>query len=151
MSGDIQRVKGNMGESDSNRLFRFISENEGLSVQRISEKLGWAQSKTNRTLSVLERKEWIVRRVFSTAQPMTAVKQDERIQLLKDKPNDLPYLSALIRVYLSSLRIALYLRRNALVEKFLLSDPQPILPSRQLRELVAGAEGALSKLCTPGG
>lgn len=81
----MQRVKGIMEESDSNRLFRFISENQGMSVQKISEKFGWTKSKTNRVLSGLERKEWIVKRVFSAAQPMIAVKQDGRIRLLRGK------------------------------------------------------------------
>ena len=81
----MQRVNRNAVESDSNRLFRFISENQGLSVDKISEKLCWTKSKTNRILSLLERKEWIVKRVFSAAQPMMAVKQDERIQLFSDK------------------------------------------------------------------
>jgi division protein CdvB (Snf7/Vps24/ESCRT-III family) len=74
-----------MAESDSSRLFQFISENEGLSVQKISEKLGWTKNKTNRMLSVLERKQWIVKRVFSAAQPRIKVKRDEEIQLLNDK------------------------------------------------------------------
>jgi DNA-binding IclR family transcriptional regulator len=53
----MQQIKRKMRESDSNRLFRFISENQGLSAQRISEKLGWTKSKTNRLLSVLEGKQ----------------------------------------------------------------------------------------------
>jgi len=151
VSGDIQRVKRNMGESDSNRLFRFISENQGLSVQRISEKLGWTQSKTKRMLSVLERKEWIVRRVFSTAQPMTAVKQEERIQVLRDKFTKLvawknrlqarekelfgKCVSAQIEGYSETAKI--YANQCAEIRKII--------------RLVAGAEGALSKLSTPGG
>jgi division protein CdvB (Snf7/Vps24/ESCRT-III family) len=81
----MQPVKGKTADSDSNRLFRFISENQGLSVQKISEKFGWTTNKTNRMLNVLERKEWIVKRVFSAAQPRMVVKQDERIRLLSDK------------------------------------------------------------------
>jgi division protein CdvB (Snf7/Vps24/ESCRT-III family) len=78
----MQRVKRKIAESDSNRLFRFISKNQGLSVQQISEKLGWTKSKTNRMLNILERKGWIVKRVFSAAQPRIVVKPDERIRLL---------------------------------------------------------------------
>jgi len=81
----MQRVKSKMAESDSNKLFRFIAENQGLRVQQISQKLGWSKSKTNRMLNILERKGWIVKRVFSAAQLRAVVKTDERIQLLSDK------------------------------------------------------------------
>ena len=74
-----------MAEGASNRLFRFISENQGLSVQKISEQLDWTMSKTNRTLNVLERKGWIVKRVFSATQPASVVKTEKRTRILSDK------------------------------------------------------------------
>ena len=81
----MQQVKRKKAENDSNKLFRFISENQGLSTREISEKLGWTKSKTNRLLNGFESKGWIVKRVFSAAQPRIVVKPDERIQLLSDK------------------------------------------------------------------
>jgi len=74
-----------MAEGASNRLFRFISENQGLSVQKISEQLDWTMSKTNRTLNVLERKGWIVKRVFSATQLASVVKTEKRTRILSDK------------------------------------------------------------------
>ena len=147
----MQRVKRNMGESDSIRLFRFISENQGLSVQRISEKLGWTQSKTNRILSVLERKEWIVKRVFSTAQPMTAVKQDERIQLLRDKFTKLAAWKNRLRIREKELLdkcVSAQVEGNSETAKLYATQCVEV---RKIIRLVAGAEGALSKLSTPGG
>jgi len=140
-----------MGESDSIRLFRFISENQGLSVQRISEKLGWTQSKTNRILSVLERKEWIVKRVFSTAQPMTAVKQDERIQLLRDKFTKLAAWKNRLRIREKELFdkcVSAQVEGNSETAKLYATQCAEV---RKIIRLVAGAEGALSKLRTPGG
>ena len=81
----MKRGKRKASESDANRLFRFITENQGLSVQEISEKLCWTKSKTNRMLSVLERKGWIVKRVFSAAQPRIVVKPDKKTQLISEK------------------------------------------------------------------
>ncbi|HUO42389.1 MAG TPA: hypothetical protein VMU35_05385 [Methylomirabilota bacterium] len=81
----MERAKGKMAEGASNRLFRFISENQGLSVQKISEQLDWTMSKTNRTLNVLERKGWIVKRVFSATQPASVVKTEKRTRILSDK------------------------------------------------------------------
>ena len=80
----MQRAKKKMKESDSNKLLHLISENEGLSIQEISEKLGWTKSKIDRTLNTMERNGWIVKRVFSAAQPMIA-KSDERYQRLANK------------------------------------------------------------------
>ena len=85
----MPRVKRKTVENDSNTLFQCISENQGLTVQNISKKLGWTQSKTNKTLSVLESRGWIVKRIFSAAQPRTATKHDERIQPLRNKFNRL--------------------------------------------------------------
>lgn len=81
----MQAVKRKSAKSDSNRLLQFISENQGLTIQEIAEKLGWSKSKTNRMLNVLERKGGIVKRVFSATQPKIVVKQDERTQLLSDR------------------------------------------------------------------
>ena len=147
----MQRVKINMGESDSIRLFRFISEHQGLSVQRISGKLGWTQSKTNRILSILERKEWIVKRVFSTAQPMTAVKQDERIQLLRDKLTKLAAWKNRLRIREKELFdkcVSAQVEGNSETAKMYANQCAEV---RKIIRLVAGAEGALSKLSTPGG
>lgn len=81
----MQRAKGKPAETASTRLFRFVSENQGLTVQKISEKLGWSISKTNRRLTLLEKQGWIVKRVFSTAQLRTVVKADESTRLVSDK------------------------------------------------------------------
>jgi division protein CdvB (Snf7/Vps24/ESCRT-III family) len=140
-----------MVESGSNRLFRLISENQGLSVQQISEKLGWTKSKTNRMLSVLERKEWVVKRVFSTAQPRMVVKQDEGIQLLGDK------LRRLL-----GWKDKLQLREKELFGKCVSAQMEgdseaarmyanQCAEVRKIIRLVAGVEVALSKLSTPGG
>ena len=147
----MHRMKRNMGESDSNSLFRFISENQGLSAQRISEKLGWTKSKTNRLLSVLEGKEWIVKRIFSAAQPMIAVKQDERIQLLNDK-----------FMKLVAWKDKLQTREKELFGKCVSAQTEgdsetarmyanQCAEVRKIIRLVAGAEETLSKLSTPGG
>ena len=81
----MQRVKRKTAENDPNRLFRFISENQGLTAREICEKLEWTKSKTNRTINVLEKKGWILRRVFPAAQPKPVAKPDEKIQRLTDK------------------------------------------------------------------
>jgi len=72
-------------ESDSSRLFRLISESQGLSVQEISEKLGWPRNKTNRMLSTLEKKGRIVKMVFAATQPRILTKPEEAAQHLSDK------------------------------------------------------------------
>jgi len=81
----LRPVNRKMGENGSNRLFQYISENQGLTVQKLSEKLSWSSRKTNRMLSVLEKKGWIVKRVFSTPQSRIITEQDEGIRLLRDK------------------------------------------------------------------
>ena len=145
----MQRVKRNAGESDSNRLFRFISENQGLSVDKISEKLGWTKNKTNRVLTLLERKEWIVKRVFSATQPMMAVKQDERIQLFSDKFRKL-----------AAWKYKLQTREKELFDKCvsaqMVGDSETAkmyanqcAEVRKIIKLVAGTEETLSILSTP--
>ena len=147
----MQRVKSKVAESDSNRLFRFISENQGLSVQKISEKLGWTKSKTNRTLSVLERKGWIVKRVFSAAEPRIVVKPDERIQLLSDK------LTKLV-----AWRGKLQTREKELFGKCVSAQMEgdsvkatmyanQCAEVRKIIRLVTGTEETLSRLSIPGG
>ena len=147
----MQRVKRKIAESDSNRLFRFISENQGLSVQKISEKLGWTKSKTNRTVSVLERKGWIVKRVFSAAQPRIVVKRDERFQLLSDKFTKLV-----------AWKDKLQTRGKELFDKCVSAQMEgdsekatmyanQCAEVRKIIRLVAGTEETLSKLSTPGG
>jgi division protein CdvB (Snf7/Vps24/ESCRT-III family) len=146
----MRRVKRKMGESDSNRLFRFISENQGLSVQRISEKLGWTKSKTNRMLSVLERKEWIVKRVFSAAQPMIAVKQDERIRLLSDKFTKLVAWKGKLQTREKELFgkcVSAQIEGDSETARMYANQCAEV---RKIIRLVAGAEDTLSKLSTPG-
>ncbi len=146
----MQRVKRNVGESDSNRLFRFISENQGLSVERISEKLGWTKNKTNRVLSVLERKEWIVKRVFSAAQPMIAVKQNERVQLLSDKIRKLVAWKDRLQTREKELFdkcVSAQMGGDSETAKMYANQCAEV---RKIIRLVAGAEETLSKLSTPG-
>ena len=72
----MERVRKKARETQSSKLFRFISENQGLSAQEISGRLGWTQSKTNRMLTTLEKKGWIVKRVYSAAQPAIVTKPE---------------------------------------------------------------------------
>jgi division protein CdvB (Snf7/Vps24/ESCRT-III family) len=146
----MQRVKRKMEENDSNRLFRFISENQGLSVQTICEKLGWTKSKTNRMLSVLERKEWIVKRVFSAAQPMIAVKQDERIQRLRDKFTKLVAWKDKLQTREKELFgkcVSAQIEGDSETARMYANQCAEV---RKIIRLVAGAEDTLSKLSTPG-
>ncbi len=147
----MQQVKRKTTESDSSKLFRFISENQGLSVQKISEKLGWTKSKTNRMLSVLEKKGWIVKRVFSAAQPRTVAKPDERFQLLSDK------LAKLL-----AWKDKLQAREKELFGKCVSAQTEgdsekatmyanQCAEVRKIIRLVVGTEETLSKLSTPGG
>ena len=145
----MQRVKRNVGESDSNRLFQFISENQGLSVDRISEKLGWTKSKTNRVLSVLERKEWIVKRVFSAAQPMIAVKQNERVRLLSDRFRKLVAWKDKLQTREKELFdkcVSAQMGGDSETAKMYANQCAEV---RKIIRLVAGAEETLSILSTP--
>jgi division protein CdvB (Snf7/Vps24/ESCRT-III family) len=145
----MQRVKRNVGESDSNRLFQFISENQGLSVDRISEKLGWTKSRTNRVLSVLEKKNWIVKRVFSAAQPMVAVKQDERVQLLSDKFRKLVAWKNKLQTREKELFdkcVSAQMGGDSETAKMYANQCAEV---RKIIRLVAGAEETLSILSTP--
>jgi len=81
----MERVKGKRVESASSALFRFISENQGLNVQEISENFGWTMNKTNRMLNVLERKKWIVKRIFPATQQTSVVKTEKRARFLSNK------------------------------------------------------------------
>jgi division protein CdvB (Snf7/Vps24/ESCRT-III family) len=147
----MQRVKRKMAESDSNRLFRFISENQGLSVQQISEKLGWSKSKTNRILSVLERKEWIVKRVFSTSQPRIVVKSDERIRLLNAKFTKLVAWKDKLQTREKELFgkcVSAQMEGDS--EKATMYANQ-CAEVRKIIRLVAGTEATLSKLSALGG
>jgi division protein CdvB (Snf7/Vps24/ESCRT-III family) len=147
----MQRVKRKMAESDSNRLFRFISENQGLSVQKISEKLGWTKSKTNRVLSVLERKGWVVKRVFSAARLRIAVKPDERIQLLSDKFTKLVAWKDKLQTREKELFgkcVSAQMEGDS--EKATMYANQ-CAEVRKIIRLVAGIGETLSKLSTPGG
>ena len=147
----MQRVKRKTAESDSNRLFRFISENQGLSVQKISEKLGWTKNKTNRMLSVLERKGWIVKRVFSAAQPRIVVKPDERIQLLRDKFTKLLTWKDKLQAREKELFgkcVSAQMEGDS--EKATMYANQ-CAEVRKIIRLVAGTAETLSKLSTPAG
>jgi division protein CdvB (Snf7/Vps24/ESCRT-III family) len=146
----MQRVKRKMAESDSNRLFRFISENQGLSVQKISEKLGWSKSKTNRMLNILEGKGWIVKRIFSAAQPRIVVKPDERIQLLRDKFTKLLAWKDKLQTREKELFgkcVSAQMEGDS--EKATMYAKQ-CAEVRKIIRLVAGTEETLSKLSTPG-
>ena len=145
----MAQVKRKMAESDSNRLFRLVSENQGLSSQQVSEKLGWTKNKTNRMLSVLERKEWIVKRIFSTAQPKITVKQDEGVRLLTDR------LTKLV-----AWRNKLQAREKELFNKCVSAQMEgdsetarmyatQCAEVRKIIRLVAGTADALSKLSLP--
>jgi division protein CdvB (Snf7/Vps24/ESCRT-III family) len=145
----MQRAKRKMTENDSNRLFQFICENQGLSVQKISEKLGWTKSKTNRMLNALERKGWIVKKVYSTSQPRIVVKSDERTQLLKDK-----------FAKLAAWKDKLQSREKELFGKCVSAQMEgdsvkatmyanQCAEVRKIIRLVAGTEETLSKLSTP--
>jgi len=147
----MQRVKRKMAENDSNRLFRVISENQGLSVQKISEKLDWTKSKTNRVLNVLERKGWIVKRVFSAAQPRIMVKPDERIQLLSDKFTKLVAWKGKLQTREKDLFgkcVSAQMEGDS--EKATMYANQ-CAEVRKIIRLVVGTEETLSKLSTPGG
>jgi len=145
----MAQVKRKMAETDSNRLFRLVSENQGLSSQQVSEKLGWTKNKTNRMLSVLERKEWIVKRIFSTAQPKITVKQDEGVRLLTDR------LTKLV-----AWRNKLQAREKELFNKCVSAQMEgdsetarmyatQCAEVRKIIRLVAGTADALSKLSLP--
>ena len=140
-----------MAENDSNRLFRVISENQGLSVQKISEKLDWTKSKTNRVLNVLERKGWIVKRVFSAAQPRIMVKPDERIQLLSDKFTKLVAWKGKLQTREKDLFgkcVSAQMEGDS--EKATMYANQ-CAEVRKIIRVVAGTAEMLSKLSTPGG
>ena len=140
-----------MVESGSNRLFRVISENQGLSVQQISEKLGWTKSKTNRMLSVLERKKWIVKRVFSAAQPRMVVKQDEGVQLLSDKLRRLVAWKDKLQTREKELFgkcVSAQMEGDSETARMYANQCAEV---RKIIRLVAGVEAALSKLSSPGG
>ncbi len=140
-----------MVESDSSKLFRFISENQGLSVQKLSEKLGWTKIKTNRMLSVLERKGWIVKRVFSTAHPRIVVKSDERSQLLSDKVTKLVAWKNKLQAREKELfGKCVSAQTEGDSEKATMYANQ-CAEVRKIIRLVAGTEETLSKLSTPGG
>ncbi len=146
----MERVKRKIAESDSNRLFRFISENQGLTVQKISEKLSWSKSKTSRMLSVLERKGWIVKRVFSAATPRIVAKPDERIQLLSDRFTKLLAWKGKLQI-----------REKELFDKCVSAQMEgdsekatmyanQCAEVRKMIRFVVGTVGILSKLSTPG-
>lgn len=140
-----------MVESGSNRLFRVISENQGLSVQQISEKLGWTKSKTNRMLSVLERKKWIIKRVFSAAQPRMVVKQDEGVQLLSDKLRRLVAWKDKLQTREKELFgkcVSAQMEGDSETARMYANQCAEV---RKIIRLVAGVEAALSKLSSPGG
>ena len=147
----MQRVKRKIAESDSNRLFRFISKNQGLSVQQISEKLGWTKSKTNRMLNILERKGWIVKRVFSAAQPRMVVEPDERIRLLSVKFTKLVAWKDKLQTREKELFgkcVSAQMEGDS--EKATMYANQ-CADVRKIIKLVTRVEETLSKLSTPGG
>jgi len=147
----MQKSRRKRKETDSDKLFRLISENPGLSVQEVSEKLGWTKSKTNRIVSLLERKGWIVRRVFAAAQPRIVAKPDETIQRLSDQLTKL-----------TAWKMKLETREKELFDKCVSAqvegDPtkatlyaNQCAEIRKIIRLVAGAELVLSQSGTPRG
>jgi division protein CdvB (Snf7/Vps24/ESCRT-III family) len=145
----LQKRKRKGKETESNKLFRLISENPGLSVQEISEKLGWTKSKTNRMLSVLERKGWITKRVFSTAQPRIVTKPDETVQRLNDQ-----------FARLVEWKTQLEMREKELFDKCVSAQLEgdktkaslyanQCAEIRKIIRLVTGAEQTISQLTTP--
>lgn len=146
----LERVKRKT-ETGSNRLLRFISENQGLSVQEISEKLGWTKSKTYRVLNLLEKKGWIVKRVFSAAVPRITIKPDEKTQLLNQRS-----------MKLEAWKDKLQTREKELFGKCVSAQMEgdterakiyanQCAEVRKIIRLVAGAAEILSKLTLPTG
>jgi len=78
----VERSARARAETDSNKLFRTVLGNQGLNAQELASKLGWNRAKANRMLGTLERKGWIVRRVFAAAQPRMLVEPDETVRRL---------------------------------------------------------------------
>jgi len=78
----VERSARTRAETDSNKLFRVVLGNQGLNAQELASKLGWTRAKANRMLGTLERKGWIVRRVFAAAQPRMVVEPDETVRRL---------------------------------------------------------------------
>ena len=151
MSRVLQKSKRKGKETESNKLFRLISENPGLSVQEISGKLGWTKSKTNRMLSLLERKGWITKRVFSAAQPRIVTKPDETVQRLNDQ-----------FVRLVEWKTQLEMREKELFDKCVSAQLEgdktkaalyanQCAEIRKIIRLVTGAEQTISQLTTPEG
>jgi len=147
--GIVLKGRRRRKETDSDKLFRLISENQGLSVSEISEKLSWTGSKTNRVLAVLEKKGWVVRRVFPAAQPRMLVKPDEMVQRLNDQ-----------FVRLAEWKTKLEMREKELFDKCVSAQlegdrPKATLYANQCAEirkiikLVSGTEETLSRLSTP--
>lgn len=145
----MQQVRRKIAESDSNRLFRFISENQGLTVNEISEKLGWSKSKTNRILSVLDRKELVTKRVFPAAQPRMA-KQNARIQHLSNKLTKLLAWKAKLQSREKELFdkcVSAQVEGDSEKAKMYANQCAEV---RGIIKLVAGAEETLSNLTIPG-
>jgi len=146
----MQRAKRKMSEGDSNKLFQFISMNQGLSAQKISEEIGWTRSKTNRMLSVLERKGWIVKRFFSVAQARAAAKTDQRMPALSDKFTKLVAWKNKLQTRekeLFSKCVSAQMEGDS--EKATMYANQ-CAEVRKIIRLVAGTAETLSKLSTPG-
>lgn len=121
-----------------------------MNVQEVADKLGWSRSKTSRMLGVLERKGWIVRRVFAAAQPRMAVEPDETAKRLNSQ-----------FARLAAWKGKLQRREKELFEKCVSAQMEgdPTKASmyanqcaeiRKIIRLVAGTELTLSRLSTPG-
>ena len=147
----MQKSRRKKKETDSDKLFRLISETPGLNVQEVSEKLGWKKSKANRMVSLLERKGWIVRRVFATAQPRIVAKPDETIQRLGDQLTKL-----------TAWKMKLETREKELFDECVSAQVEgdstkatlyanQCAEIRKIIRLVAGAEEVLSQSGTPRG
>jgi len=146
----MERAAKVRAESDSNKLFRVVLGNQALSAQELSGKLGWNRTKTNRMLGVLERKGWIVRRVFAAAQPRIAVEPDEAAKRLSGQ-----------FVRLAAWKARLQRREKELFEKCVSAQMEgdsakatmyanQCAEIRKIVGLVTRTELTLSRLCTPG-
>ena len=88
----MRRARKGRTETDSAKLYRFVSENAGVSIQGIVDQLGWSRGKVNRLLSVLEKKGQIIRRVYVATHPAIEVGREEPSKRISNQ-------SAMLAVY----------------------------------------------------
>lgn len=73
----MPRARKRKTETDSAKLYRFVSENAGVSIQGIVDQLGWNRRKVNRLLTALEKKGQITRKVYATTQTAIEASREE--------------------------------------------------------------------------